>query len=395
MGFPFVYCVVCGCPFDIPPLDETLEDRWASDDPLEDDTKQWLYGIRLIGTTSCLEQFATPPFRMPKNESSIEGFVVSEPAEWAITDGFYFRLGQDPYRVLAYADDSSDVLLPLHENCLSILRRALEWRDELAPEPHEPFPSLVGVYKALCAQFARNRAESRRIAEATGFYGTGDYMNYGMEFDHDYCGAREFWAFEGWMQTRANEWYCNDPVNIPGLLIFVLGLLTETTPEAGRAVGNANERPESAAVTGAPSLQATSCPFLEGLPFEIMSLIVSFLPTSSILSLRQCSKALASRLRANQQFWRIQLLRGSAIPFLWDLGGLDKRPRAPEEQDGDKLARPIESGCWDWKGLAKALVRSNAIMKADETSLASAPWGLRNRCRIWTLVNDILTLPVD
>ncbi|KAL5610703.1 hypothetical protein FOBRF1_006820 [Fusarium oxysporum] len=331
----------------------------------------------------------------PQNESSIEGFFVSKPADWAITDGFYFRLGQDPYRVLAYADDSSDVLLPLHESCLSILRHALASRDELTPKPHGSLPSLASVYKALCAQFARNVAESRMIAKATGFYGTGDYMNYGMEFDHDYYGAREFWAFEGWMQTRANEWYCNDPIDIPGLLTFVSGLLTELPSEEGRAVGDAEECPESAAVTGASSLQATSWSYLEGLPVETMSLIVSFLPMLSILSLRQCSKTLASRLPTDQQFWRTHLLRGSTIPFLWDVGDLGKRPRAPEAQEGDKLARPFESGCRDWEGLARALVRRDAIMRADETSLASAPWGLRNRCRIWTLVNDILTLPVD
>lgn len=42
MGFSFVYCVVCGCPFDVPPRDEVFDEEhnWASEDPLEDETKQ-------------------------------------------------------------------------------------------------------------------------------------------------------------------------------------------------------------------------------------------------------------------------------------------------------------------------------------------------------------------
>lgn len=99
------------------------------------------------------------------------------------------------------------MLFPLHDNCLKILQRAIAWRVGLTPEPGPPLPSLVSVYKALCAQYARNVAESSRLAKETGFYGSSDYMDYGLESEHKYYGAREFWASEGWMPTRLNEVY--------------------------------------------------------------------------------------------------------------------------------------------------------------------------------------------
>lgn len=101
--------------------------------------------------------------------------------------------------------DDGDVLIPLHERCLTIIRRALARRAELAPELLGSSPSLLDVYRALCTHFSRNVKESRRVAKESGYYGTGDFMNYGMEYDHGYYGAREFWAFDGWMQTRTNE----------------------------------------------------------------------------------------------------------------------------------------------------------------------------------------------
>lgn len=56
MGFSFVYCVVCGCPFDIPPRDEVFDEEhnWASEDPLEDETKQVSKHIAFARQISCI-----------------------------------------------------------------------------------------------------------------------------------------------------------------------------------------------------------------------------------------------------------------------------------------------------------------------------------------------------
>ncbi|RSL85289.1 hypothetical protein CEP51_003386 [Fusarium floridanum] len=235
MGFSFVYCVVCGCPFDIPPRDEVFDEEhnWASEDPLEDETKQWLCRIRLIGATSSLEKFTTPPFRMPRNESTTPGLFISDLADWSITEGLYFRLGGSSYRVLSSAKDTEDILFPLHDGCLTILQHVLTWRARLSPEGGSP-PGLTSAYKALCSQFACNVQEKRRMAKESGFYGSTDYMEYGLEFDHGYYGARKFWVSEGWEPTKTNEWYCNDPINIHDLPDFIWALLAEEPPEDGR-----------------------------------------------------------------------------------------------------------------------------------------------------------------
>ncbi|KAL2690071.1 hypothetical protein Neosp_004139 [[Neocosmospora] mangrovei] len=47
--------------------------------------------------------------------------------------------------------------------------------------------------------------EKRRIAKESVFRGSTDYMEYGLEFNHGYYGARKFWASEGWETTKSNE----------------------------------------------------------------------------------------------------------------------------------------------------------------------------------------------
>lgn len=139
----------------------------------------------------------------PRNESEVDGIFISESAGWTSTEGFYFRLGEDPYRVLSSAaDDSNDVIFPLHDNCLRLLRRALARRADISPG----YPvDLADVYKSLCTKFSHNVAESKRLTKASGFCGADDYMNYGMEYEHGYYGAREFWRFGGWEVAASNE----------------------------------------------------------------------------------------------------------------------------------------------------------------------------------------------
>ncbi|RMJ10590.1 hypothetical protein CDV36_009803 [Fusarium kuroshium] len=379
MGFSFVYCVVCGCPFDIPPRDEVFDEEhnWASEDPLEDETKQWLCRIRLIGATSSLEKFTTPPFRMPRNESTTPGLFISDLADWSITEGLYFRLGGSSYRVLSSAKDTEDILFPLHDGCLTILEHVLTWRARLSPEGGSP-PSLMDVYKALCAQFACNVQEKRRIAKESGFYGSTDYMEYGLEFDHGYYGAREFWASEGWEPTKTNEWYCNDPINVQHLSEFVSTLLAEKPSTAG------HEDYARAKTSFEPNLKAPLRPSLDSLPREILDLVASFLPTQSTLRLRVCSKTLMSHIALDQQFWRRQLLDGCVAPHIWDLSDVDRYSKSLVTAADKTL------GHHDWEGLVRKLAQRDRIIKEDE-SMPPPPWGLRNRCRIWALATRLVT----
>ncbi|KAJ3520408.1 hypothetical protein NM208_g13719 [Fusarium decemcellulare] len=391
MGFSFVYCVICGCPFDIPPRDEGLDDdnNWSSDDPLEDETKQVNNTQRCLSyLTNTLDVSRGAHTWLPKNETAVGDLFVSEPADWAITDGFYFRLGGVEYRVLTTAKEGDDVLFPLHENCLSILQHALAWRGELCPET-ESTPSLVTVYKNLCAEFARNVAEKRRITKETIFSGSTDYMDYGLEFDHEYFGAREFWLSEGWEPTKANEWYCNDPIDIPDLVDFVTKLLAQMSSEehvGGAIESNADISP--LAIRAAPS------PCLEGLPTEILDLIVNCLVTPSVLHLRQSSKTMASSIELDQPFWHKKLLQGSAIPYLWDLGNIDKYLKPLNAAADEESRRSFEPGSENWRGLAQRLAQKDNIIKMD-ASVPSMPWGLRNRCRIWALASRLTISSAD
>ncbi|KAF4458779.1 f-box domain cyclin [Fusarium albosuccineum] len=380
MGFSSVYCVICGCPFDIPPRDDGLDDdnNWSSDDPLEDETKQ---------SQPTPTKHNSVEFDMPKNETAVVNLFVSEPADWAITDGFYFRLGGVEYRVLTTANQSDDVLFPLHESCLSILQHVLAWRAELSPET-ESTPSLATVYKNLCAQFSRNVAEKRRITKDTGFSGSTDYMDYGLEFNHEYLGAREFWVSEGWEPTKANEWYCNDPIDIPDLADFITKLLARMSSEHRIDATGSNADICSSTIQTAPS------PCLEGLPTEILDLIVNCLVTPSVMHLRQSSKTMASSIELDQSFWHKKLLQGSAIPYLWDLGNVDKYLKSLNFEADEESRRFVKSGSENWRGLAQKLAQKDNIIKM-EASVPSMPWGLRNRCRIWALANRLTTPSAD
>ena len=144
----------------------------------------------------------------------MEGLFISGPAYWSFTEGCDFRTGDqgaDSFRVLSLNEDTGDGLFPLHDRCLNILRHAISWRVEFTRQPPSPSLTLTGVYKLFCAQRRRNMAEMYRIADRGGINGTTSYASYGLEFDHNYYGARRFWGYQGWEVYAANEVRCLVP----------------------------------------------------------------------------------------------------------------------------------------------------------------------------------------
>ena len=138
---------------------------------------------------------------------------------------------------------------------------------------------------------------------------------------------------------------------------------------------------------------------LESLPNEIIKQIVSFLPVAATLTLRRCSKSLASKISLDQMFWRDGLIAGDLVPWLWDL-------------DVKEFHARDRSGRWDWKQLAQTLRQAKIFESALRESAAGgeasgpekmiidnvhdsdvcmkdAPLGLQNRCRLARLVKDI------
>jgi hypothetical protein len=66
------------------------------------------------------------------------------------------------------------------------------------------------------------------------------------------------------------------------------------------------------------------------------------------------------------------------IPYLWDL-------------DAEICQEKYLEAEWDWKALASLLCRKDEVMKA-EGRMAGAPIGLRNRCRIWKVIEGALEI---
>ena len=148
-----------------------------------------------------------------------------------------------------------------------------------------------------------------------------------------------------------------------------------------------------------PVLSLKSILSLESLPNEIVNQIVYFLPVTATLSVKSCSKALASKVSLDQKFWRNALITGDLVPWLWDL-------------DVNECHTKDRSGNWDWKRLAQMLRHAKIFESAlkqsmdgrdvdgpqrkiienihdTDISMSDAPLGLKNRCRLVRLVEDI------
>jgi hypothetical protein len=119
-------------------------------------------------------------------------------------------------------------------------------------------------------------------------------------------------------------------------------------------------------------------PRLEALPVEILHHISSFLPVPSVFALRLSCKTLAACLYPDNQFWFQRLVSGSLIPYLWDL-------------DAKVCHRKYIEAVWDWRELARLLCRKDQVMNG-EGRMVVAPIGLRNRCRVWKIVDGALEL---
>ncbi|RDL36178.1 uncharacterized protein BP5553_06790 [Venustampulla echinocandica] len=182
----------------------------------------------------------------------------------------------------------------------------------------------------------------------------GDYGMFGIEWDHNYYRARECQGYNDWEGGHGTEWCCADPAKVPNLTKFILSLLPQL-----RTPRPENFNVAKFQISGAETSTPKEASRFEALPVEITGQITSFLSTPSLLALRLSSKTLASRLCIDQQFWSTDT-------------SVNDAPR-------------------DWKALAKQLAKKDDIMMAEGSLLAS-PIGFRNRCRIWRIIEEALSL---
>lgn len=105
---------------------------------------------------------------------------------------------------------------------------------------------------------------------------------------------------------------------------------------------------------------------LQALPQEIQRLV-----TEQLYNLHNppltCTRILSPR------HWRLALLDGTVLPWLWDLDA--------------KASDPYEPDVWDWELLVRMLAQTTIFEPGN--AMEDVPLGLRNRRRIWRLLEEM------
>lgn len=103
--------------------------------------------------------------------------IVSEVTSWSITDADCFSLHDTYYRVLQ-EDDSGDVLFPLHEKCIQIADRALEFQQNTRATFGTESVSMR-LYTALKTHYCHARSKGKiMFPDALGIITTCDLFSY-------------------------------------------------------------------------------------------------------------------------------------------------------------------------------------------------------------------------
>ncbi|KAH9207212.1 hypothetical protein DL95DRAFT_483582, partial [Leptodontidium sp. 2 PMI_412] len=303
--------------------------------------------------------------------------------------------GYGPWQVYE-SDETGSVLFPIHTACLSIVQHALCWRKHQRITASS-LTTVEDFYKVLCQQHERNMKAAQNMSpQAAVAFGLQ-----GLEWEHGYYGARQFWGQE-WESEDQWEWLCADPMKNLTLSSDILSCLLPIPRRPQSAMQ------ETSSISHATiESQHSHGPFLEELPTEVLDHITFFLQTSSIIRLCRCSKTLAARLPTGQKFWREQILSGRLVGYLWDLDYDQFRQFAREEDES------MTNQAWDWKRLAKSLRKDHfGEANLDLSTGYTAKWqaclenmnlkhkedfipgsiGLINRRRIWKIVQDVKLL---
>ena len=144
------------------------------------------------------------------NTSSVSGMFVSGPASWYYRNNLFPKIpgaddGVSVYEILEVPDGNEAMLFPIHDRCLELLQRLCEHRTkQICPSSsQDKVPTTLEAFcHALCRRRERNQAPDLIVANY--YYGKSG----GLEWEHDYYGARQFWADEwetepGW-EVRGN-----------------------------------------------------------------------------------------------------------------------------------------------------------------------------------------------
>lgn len=148
-----------------------------------------------------------------ENVSSIPNFFISSPAIWeygyGIGEPSILTIAGKEKKVTIYehVDNVKGMFFPIHKTCLDILQRICQIRQAQDQGSDSAKPKTLEAFcDALLQQRKRNFTDPKRSVSAERRYaGAG-----GIEWPHDYYGARQFWTDEwdtepGWEVRIAKQ----------------------------------------------------------------------------------------------------------------------------------------------------------------------------------------------
>ncbi|EUC50540.1 hypothetical protein COCMIDRAFT_32062 [Bipolaris oryzae ATCC 44560] len=356
------FCVVCGGPFDI-------EGEVYNIDP-KDPQFQWLYHLRLIGNVDDVyHHVVASDGHAPVNTSDQPEVFVSGPARFSLTgSGFYHVAGyegQNDIWVDALSHiPGSGTLFPLHDCCLDISCRAIEYHQSKQEECDNKTALEVLIH------LLNSRFTERQIQDGS-LRSINDLFNLSSECS--VYGPRSVLALTKleWWGGGYDRFFTN-PIEQVDTTAFVQRVLQSSPRTRGEPK-----------FTEIPARKHQN---LERLPKELLDEVCSYLPIPSTIALHRTSKILALQIPLDSTFWRNSLGDGSLHPHIWDLD--TKRIEQQLPQPGIAPLDPTAS--WDWRCAAKILAMKRFPISGCDDRLVDVPAGFWNRCRIWATIEEAL-----
>ncbi|KAF3480881.1 uncharacterized protein GIQ15_06228 [Arthroderma uncinatum] len=253
----------------------------------------------------------------------------------------------------------------LHRKCLDMMQRLVSYRKALASQGvavTDP-RSLSQIYEVLEYRITRPGIQRAQGVESS----LSSITTRQVIEPHDYYfRVMDVPGNVQWPIGRPDVFeYEVDPFPIPGLTDQILAYL-EPLPEHRRGCDE-------------PSTQ------LLKLPVEIVEEIYLHLHPF-VDPGRACTYYLPS------DTWRDFLFYRQLLPWLWDLDVAVLRDRSLQPDDGSQPLYDAEN-YWNWEQLVRMLAQTEIFEPGNDMS--KAPLRLRNRRRIWRLLDEARLRDVD
>ncbi|KAK6332976.1 hypothetical protein TWF718_010803 [Orbilia javanica] len=351
----YLFCPFCGLPVGGDTFDSDIIPR---DDLLTHPYGPFCYDGSVItleqtSWTGDFQVITRLPDIIPTQYDFLPDFPisVSPRAYWRLRNQVSFPLAMTGGSYTVFDDLSNHApghgivfRVPAHSACLTILDRLLAWR---RPYRNSSYPRVQGlptdiqqIYDAI--QQAKDEESDLLV---------------NIEWPNLYLNARHYWN-EPWLCELGKEWFAADPINITDPTPTIISWLQPLPQPAQSAPTQHN----------ALAPQTGNLSPIEALPATVHDGIRDSLDIQSAESLRRCSSTMHNALKLTPRFWRTKLLRGEAVPWLWDL---------------DIRQVEVFDVAHDWSGLIRELKRPDLY---NDNRL---PIGLRNRIRIFRIIEEI------